>query len=117
MKRKVMRVSQNNEPIGISNISPYAYSSVSFTWFALLSHQKFDDRPLFKREALCVKEDIMKRKVMRVSQNNEPIGISNISPYAYSSVSFTWFALLSHQKFDDRPLFKREALCLICYQF
>ena len=22
-----------------------------------------------------------------------------------SSVNFTWFALLSHQKFDDRPLF------------
>ena len=30
-----------------------------------------------------------------------------------SSVNFIWFALLSHQKFDDRPLFKPGAL--ICH--
>ena len=35
----------------------------------------------------------------------------------YSSVNFTWFALLSHQGYDDRPLFKPEALCLTCYHF
>ena len=30
------------------------------------------------------------------------------------SVNVTWFALLSSQKFDDRLLFKPEALCLFC---
>ena len=33
------------------------------------------------------------------------------------SVSFTWLALLSHQKFHDRFLFKPETHCLICHQF
>ena len=28
----------------------------------------------------------------------------------YSSVNFTWFVLVSHQKFDRRPLFKLEVL-------
>ena len=27
--------------------------------------------------------------------------------------NFTWFALLNHQRFDDRPLFKPETLCYI----
>ena len=33
------------------------------------------------------------------------------------SVTLTWFALLSHQKFSYRPLFQLEALCLICHRF
>ena len=35
----------------------------------------------------------------------------------HSSVNFTWFALLSHEKIDDKPLFKCEALCLILCHF
>ena len=35
----------------------------------------------------------------------------------HSSVNFTWYALLSHQKFDAIALFKPEALCLICCHF
>ena len=34
-----------------------------------------------------------------------------------SSVNFAWFALFSHQEFDDRPLFEPEILCLIFHQF
>ena len=35
----------------------------------------------------------------------------------YSFIDFIGFALLSHQRFDDRPLFKPGALCLICHHF
>ena len=35
----------------------------------------------------------------------------------YSSVNFTWFALFTHQKFDDRPLLKPGALHFICHHF
>ena len=31
--------------------------------------------------------------------------------------NFTWFAFLSDQKSDDRPLFKPRTLCLICSQY
>ena len=34
-----------------------------------------------------------------------------------SSVNYILFALLSHQKFDDRSLFKPGALCSICCHF
>ena len=30
--------------------------------------------------------------------------------HIHSSVNFTWIAVLSHQKFDDRSLFKPEVL-------
>ena len=35
----------------------------------------------------------------------------------HSSINFTWFVLVSHQKFNDRPLFVLGALCLICQHF
>ena len=35
----------------------------------------------------------------------------------YSSISFILFALLSYQKFDDRPLFKPEEFCLIWFKW
>ena len=39
-------------------------------------------------------------------------------PIIHFSVNFTWITLFSHQRFDDRPLFKPGALCLIyCHIF
>ena len=35
----------------------------------------------------------------------------------YSCVNFTWFALVSQQNFNSRPVFKPGELCLICYHF
>ena len=35
----------------------------------------------------------------------------------HSSVNFTWFVFLSHQRIDRRPLFKPRALCLISNHF
>ena len=36
---------------------------------------------------------------------------------SYSSVNFTWFALISFPKFGERPLFKPGAISFICHHF
>ena len=38
-------------------------------------------------------------------------------PHTHSSVNFLWFKLLKRQIFDDRPLFKPGALCLVHRHF
>ena len=36
---------------------------------------------------------------------------------SHFSVKFTWFAMFSHQRFDDEPLFKFRTLCFIYLHF